>query len=70
MFIDRHRKEVAVTETKCTCGTEGETCPVCDERETPAYWCDGCRQAVAVKRCPLCGLKARKISRKKEKRAG
>ncbi|HEX8960524.1 MAG TPA: hypothetical protein VF775_03045 [Geobacteraceae bacterium] len=59
-----------MTETKCTCGREGEACPVCGEREIPVYWCDGCRRAVAEKRCPLCGLKARKTTRKKEKRAG
>jgi hypothetical protein len=55
---------VAVTEEKCACGREDEACPVCGEREMPGYWCDGCRQAVAEKRCPLCGLKARKIREK------
>jgi predicted RNA-binding protein with PUA domain len=29
--------------------------------EPPGYWCDICQQVVTDKRCPLCGLKARKM---------
>ncbi len=56
---------------KCACagGKPGEGCPACAERELPAYWCDSCRQAVAGKRCPLCGLKARKRREQREGRA-
>ena len=45
---------------KRTCGgkDEGDACLLCGEREMFSYWCDGCKQAVAEKRCPLCGLKA------------
>lgn len=47
----------------CGCGgvEPGEVCPVCGEGESPRYWCEACQRAVAGKRCPLCGLKARKI---------
>ena len=54
-----------MTAEKCTCGmvkTE-VACPVCEERKLPGYWCDVCGRTVAEKRCPLCGLKARKIRR-------
>lgn len=48
----------------CSCGggkPEG-TCPVCSgAAETLPYWCEVCRRAVAEKRCPFCGLKARKM---------
>ena len=29
--------------------------------EPPSYWCEICGQVVTDKRCPLCGLKTRKI---------
>jgi hypothetical protein len=46
----------------CTCGANPrESCPVCDKKEPPGYWCETCVQVVADKRCPLCGLKARKM---------
>jgi predicted RNA-binding protein with PUA domain len=47
----------------CTCGGSrpGKHCPVCEKKEQPLYWCDGCGQVVTEKRCPLCGLKARKM---------
>jgi RNA polymerase subunit RPABC4/transcription elongation factor Spt4 len=53
---------------KCACGREGEAgaCAVCGGRDTPGYWCDGCGRAVPEKRCPLCGLKARKMRGKGE----
>jgi len=52
-----------MAEEKCVCGREGEegACAACGEREAPAYWCDHCGQTVYEKRCPLCGLKARKM---------
>jgi hypothetical protein len=46
----------------CSC-CEGEyqgVCPEGDGAEVFPYWCQVCRQAVSEKRCPLCGLKARK----------
>jgi predicted RNA-binding Zn-ribbon protein involved in translation (DUF1610 family) len=42
---------------------DGETediCTQCEGEDVLPYWCQVCRQAVAEKRCPLCGLKARK----------
>ena len=42
-------------------GKPEDGCPVCGEREQPDYWCEECEQVVPKKRCPLCGLKARKI---------
>jgi predicted RNA-binding protein with PUA domain len=47
----------------CDCGMNKseETCPVCREAEPWRYWCETCKRVVAGKRCPLCGLKARKI---------
>ena len=44
----------------CPCGATATSCPFCAGQELP-YWCDTCRRAVAEKRCPLCGLKARKF---------
>lgn len=40
-------------------GNDG-ACLFCIGQEL-LYWCDSCGQAVAEKRCPLCGLKARKM---------
>lgn len=50
-----------MTAEKCTCGEKPEeSCPVCGEKEK-VYWCEVCRQQVDSKRCPLCGLKTRKM---------
>jgi hypothetical protein len=38
-----------------------EPCPERREAEPQQYWCETCERIVAGKRCPLCGLKARKI---------
>ena len=47
----------------CSCGTgEGKSCPACGG-EQAAYWCESCKQVVDDKRCPLCGLKAKKLRR-------
>jgi predicted RNA-binding protein with PUA domain len=47
---------------KCTCGdNQRKACPVCEKRESPGYWCEICGQVVTDKRCPLCGLKTRKV---------
>jgi predicted RNA-binding protein with PUA domain len=47
---------------KCTCGDNPrKACPVCEKRESPGYWCEICGQVVTDKRCPLCGLKTRKV---------
>ena len=52
-----------IRDTKgCACGEEiSDRCPVCVGAELPAYWCEVCSCAVAQKRCPRCGLKARRI---------
>jgi predicted RNA-binding protein with PUA domain len=36
-------------------------CATCVRGAPLPYWCDVCERAVAEKRCPYCGLKARKI---------
>lgn len=36
-------------------------CSVCDSCLPLQYWCETCQQQVVEKRCPGCGLKARKI---------
>jgi len=48
---------------KPVCGGEGEVdaCRPCGEGWTPSYWCDTCEREVGEKRCPLCGLKARRM---------
>ncbi len=50
-------------EDSCPCGsgTANGSCPLCGGEEPFRYWCDTCRQAVPEKRCPLCGLKARRM---------
>lgn len=57
------QREAAMDSKPCGCGgvEPGEVCPVCGKGEFPRYWCEACQRAVADKRCPLCGLKARKI---------
>jgi predicted RNA-binding protein with PUA domain len=47
---------------KCACGKEDqqESCAVCRSEEIFSYWCDSCERSVPEKRCPYCGLKARK----------
>ncbi|MBT1072186.1 hypothetical protein [Pelotalea chapellei] len=47
---------------KCGCINNGNAkfCEGCEEWNTPQYWCDVCEREVAEKRCPLCGLKARR----------
>ncbi len=57
---------MSTTDEKCTgsINEKGEHCTVCRQREMPGYWCDVCEREVAEKRCPLCGLKARKIREK------
>jgi len=55
-----------MTDENCICGSakSGADCSLCRERKYLPYWCESCRQAVAEKRCPLCGLKAKKIREK------
>ena len=52
---------------KCACGeTEEESCTLCDSGGEPLYWCEACREYVAEKRCPLCGLKAKRVREGRE----
>ena len=48
---------------RCACGKAlaAESCPGCAEESETMYWCDVCRRAFALKRCPHCGLKLKKI---------
>ncbi len=50
-----------MNEKKDACGEEAaETCPVCGKVEHQVYWCEVCDRVVPEKRCPFCGMKARK----------
>ncbi|HEY5513674.1 MAG TPA: hypothetical protein VIK40_08525 [Geomonas sp.] len=46
------------------CGCSGEkpqgVCAACRGEAIFSYWCESCNRSVPEKRCPLCGLKARK----------
>jgi predicted RNA-binding protein with PUA domain len=46
----------------CACGQEHrkDGCAACRSEEILTYWCDSCERSVAEKRCPYCGLKARR----------
>ncbi|ACM20278.1 hypothetical protein Geob_1921 [Geotalea daltonii FRC-32] len=50
-----------MNDRQCTCpgGMQDLQCEVCSQR--PTYWCDNCKKEVPEKRCPLCGLKTRKM---------
>jgi len=47
---------------KCGCSAEQRqgSCPGCHGEEVFSFWCDSCERSVPEKRCPYCGLKARK----------
>ncbi len=53
-------------ERKCDCSRKGsdKECLVCAEQDKLGYWCANCQRTVPQKRCPLCGLKARRIRQK------
>ena len=53
-------RDTTVTTSECPCAGSAESCPYSERREL-LYWCEICGRTVAEKRCPLCGLKARKI---------
>lgn len=45
----------------CSCGDvkSAQSCG-CPGAGTELYWCESCRRVVPDKRCPHCGLKAKK----------
>lgn len=43
------------------CSESGRSCEACGKNQLPHYWCEVCGKAVPEKRCPFCGLKARRI---------
>lgn len=45
---------------QCGCGA-GQKCPHISDIVNNEYWCDACERISPEKRCPLCGLKTRKI---------
>jgi hypothetical protein len=49
---------------ECFCSRKHpeEGCPECCTSPLE-YWCEVCQQNVPEKRCPFCGLKARKMRR-------
>jgi hypothetical protein len=52
-----------MAENKCGCGGKHQQlgdCAACHGEAIFPYWCDSCERAVPEKRCPYCGLKARK----------
>ena len=52
-----------MTDKPCTCSGEQkrDICLECGGVTAPGYWCETCKKAVPDKRCPLWGLKAKKI---------
>ncbi|GEM_PF-1967069 len=49
---------------ECSCNDRDRegACRVCGIDEPLPYWCETCERPVAEKRCPCCGLKARKMA--------
>jgi len=49
-------------QNKCACSKEHQqgSCAACHSEEIFSFWCDSCERSVPEKRCPYCGLKARK----------
>jgi len=46
----------------CNAGREEElSCQFCAKLAGLRYWCEVCERPVAEKRCPFCGLKARRM---------
>lgn len=45
----------------CCLNKSQENCRKCINEDRLLYWCQVCNQAVAEKRCPMCGLKARRM---------
>ena len=47
---------------KCACSEKPVPggCAACHSEEIFPFWCDSCERSVPEKRCPYCGLKARK----------
>jgi|GEM_PF-1745270 len=39
------------------------TCKGCDNEMPLSFWCETCQLLVPEKRCPSCGLKAKKVRR-------
>ena len=53
---------------KCPWGAkEGEGCSICGSDAAPLYWCESCGEYVEEKRCPLCGLKAKRVREDRNK---
>jgi hypothetical protein len=42
-------------------GKPDSSCAAWGKGEPPRYWCEVCEKELVEKRCPSCGLKARKI---------
>jgi hypothetical protein len=63
-------KDMNTADEKSACFIKGvgEFCTVCREVEKSGYWCNVCKREVAEKRCPLCGLKARKLRDARERK--
>jgi len=50
-----------MTEKNCRCEVgRPESSPCCRAEQIFAYWCETCQVSVPDKRCPQCGLKAKK----------
>jgi hypothetical protein len=45
----------------CRENSNSDTCRDCDSGILLQYWCETCQLLVMEKRCPSCGLKARKV---------
>lgn len=53
-------RDTAIDPGSCPCTGSASSCLPC-EGLINLYWCETCQQDVPEKRCPTCGLKARKI---------
>jgi len=62
-MVQKQRGEITMTDElhKGTDEKAGDICGSCKKKPQHHYWCEVCERAVEEKRCPFCGLKARKI---------
>ncbi|MDD2542369.1 MAG: hypothetical protein PHH28_15205 [Desulfuromonadaceae bacterium] len=54
---------MTIDDKKCNNGKNNpqRTCWACEKEAPLIYWCETCQHLLPGKRCPDCGLKARKV---------
>ncbi|OGU00699.1 MAG: hypothetical protein A2079_00495 [Geobacteraceae bacterium GWC2_48_7] len=55
------RTDMEKQEECCSGKNTDKKCRECESGTTLPYWCETCQRLVPEKRCPYCGLKARKV---------